>query len=293
MNLANLYQTGDHKMKKSMRRFSVCLLALVMVATIAFPLSALAVFATDISISEETELTASYENVCDFINQSGIPASITYETYANGYDSEEYGSVQEYEIAFLQIFYVEPTSYLRSSGGPQYYYNTGTSCPTQADYSKYNLTSILQKGDIVHDAAGGSGLTGHTAIVEGIFTSGNKTYVRLVEAIYSSGNFNGVKRSILDATRVDERQTSVYRVTSATTAQKNAAVSFCVTQCNDGDTYYLDFGWDTSTSETDWYCSELIYAAYYNQGITLATGGGLPGVLPNDIISSSLLTQVY
>ncbi len=72
------------------------------------------------------------------------------------------------------------------------------------------------------------------------------------------------------------------RVSSASTDQINKAVSFCVNQL--GDAYKLDLAKDTSKDEIDWYCSELVWAAYYNEGIDLEkTGINEPGVTPRDI----------
>lgn len=50
----------------------------------------------------------------------------------------------------------------------------------------------------------------------------------------------------------------------------------------------IDFKKNTSYYEKDWYCSELVWAAYYNQGIDIEkTGINEPGVTPRDIRDSS------
>lgn len=96
---------------------------------------------------------------------------------------------------------------------------------------------------------GGFGITGHIAIVEGIFTRGNSTkYIRLVEAISI-----GVTRSILDDTRVDDKDVTILRVSGATSNNKTSAVKFCIGEI--GSDYRVDFAKDTSSNETDWYCS--------------------------------------
>ena len=126
----------------------------------------------------------------------------------------------------------------------------------------------MEKGDIVYEAQGGFGVTGHIAIVEGKYYSAEKKqyYVRLIEAIEQ-----GVCRSVLVDQRVVDKTVTVYRVTGASNAQKNAAVSFCRSQL--GKKYNCDLSHDTSASEKDWYCSELVWAAYKNQGIDIETKG--------------------
>ena len=100
-----------------------------------------------------------------------------------------------------------------------------------------------------------------------------------------------MRRGILDDTRADEKGVNILRVWKATTTQKNKAVSFCVGEL--GANYKLDFQKDTSASEIDWYCSELVWAAYYNQGIDLESPYvNEPGVTPHDILASSYVKNI-
>ena len=123
--------------------------------------------------------------------------------------------------------------------------------------------------------------------MEGIYSRpGGGQYIRLVEAIDV-----GVVRSILDDTRIDERKGTVLRVKSASTTVINNAVSFCVGEL--GSKYSLDFAKDRSSSETNWYCSELVWAGYKNQGIDIEVGGiNEPGITPRDIKRSNKVTTV-
>lgn len=102
--------------------------------------------------------------------------------------------------------------------------------------------------------------------------------IRIIEAINQ-----GVVRSILDDSRVDDKDVSIYRVSDASSSDKDDAVAFCWGEF--GSSYILDFSKDKSSSETDWYCSELVWAAYYNQDIDIETTVFLnePGVTPRDI----------
>jgi hypothetical protein len=250
-----------------------------------------------------TELMTAYENVMSYAQENNIPSDMTFDIFAAGYSEQEYSDVQAYEDVYYSIFKPElraklpqklgPDS-LRSSvsmAGEAWYYNIGTSLPQNANpsYSKYNLLTTVQKGDIVFEANGGFGITAHVAIVEGLYYDNvkNVTYIRVIEAIA-----DGVVRSCLDDTRVDDKEVSIYRVTSSTNAVRNNAVNFCIGEL--GSSYNLDFAKDTSSSETDWYCSELVWASYKNQNINIETTSLLnePGITPRDIMRSSKVSSV-
>jgi cell wall-associated NlpC family hydrolase len=75
------------------------------------------------------------------------------------------------------------------------------------------------------------------------------------------------------------------RVVRATTSQREAAIAFARSQL--GKPYQPEFNRikDPSPDSEEWYCSELVWAAYYNQGIDLDSDGGL-SVWPSDIAES-------
>lgn len=264
--------------KNRIKKFFSAILVLCMVVsgnTIAFA-------STDI---DNSDLYESYERVINTAEEYGVPIDLSFEEYAENY-TPAYGSYTNYANAYIGVF-EQPTDQPKSSGGDKYYYDTGTSCPAEATYDTYNLLDVVQKGDVIYEAAGGFGITGHIAIVEGIYSRSNGgKYIRIVEA----GSF-GVARSILDDTRYDEKKVTVLRVSGASTANKNAAVAFCVSQLGKG--YFIDFKKDTSADEKDWYCSELVWAGYKNQGIDIEVSSlGEPGVTPRDILNSSLTYSV-
>lgn len=126
-------------------------------------------------------------------------------------------SEENYEVKYDDV-YIQTRS---SSIGDKWYYNTGTSLPQLPNYSKYNLVNYLAKGDIFYEKKGGSGITGHIAIVEGRFYDNNKKkyYYRIIEAIDC-----GVSRSVLDDDRVDDKGVQIYRISGATMEQKNNAL---------------------------------------------------------------------
>lgn len=256
-------------------------------------------------------LEQAYVDVMAYAEKNGVELSMTLKDFTNNYNG---GSVAIYEQSYysvlrknatansldLDIFNsdkfdvidigkgAERQSASSNSKSGEYYYNTGTSCPSKATYSKYNLLDNVKKGDIIYEAAGFFYIAGHIAVVEGVYTRpGGGKYIRVIEAID-----NGVVRSIVDDTRIDERDGYVLRVKNASTTVINNAVSFCVGEL--GSSYSLDFAHDRSSSETDWYCSELAWAAYKNQGIDIETTGWLnePGITPRDIYRSNKVSSV-
>lgn len=248
---------------------------------------------TEITEKDILSLHDGYDELMAYANSNNIPLNMDLETFVSEYKARPYTSVDEY----LNVYYLllvpmrenQPSTRSSSSGGSDYYYDIGTSLPTDVtpDYSEYNLLSTVQKGDLIYEANGGFGITGHIAIVEGFYHNEARdiTYIRIIEAIS-----DGVCRSLLDDTRVDEKAVTVLRVSGVDDTTKNSAISFCVGEL--GSSYSLDFQKDTSSSETNWYCSELVWAGYYNQGIDIEREPFLsePGVTPRDIFNSE---QVY
>lgn len=243
---------------------------------------------TDSSIVSQRELETSYETLMDYAESNGIPLELSLETFIKEYEESECTNVSDYVDTYYNVL-KKPTSLLKSSSGTKWYYNTGTTLPQAANYSSYNLLGTVQKGDIIFEANGGYGITAHTAIVEGIFYSSalQQYYIRVVEAID-----DGVVRSVLDDERVNDKEVTVLRVSGSTSQQIFSALNFCVSQL--GKEYSLDFGKDTSASESDWYCSELIWAGFYNHGVNIETTGvyNEPGITPRDIYNSSKVTKV-
>jgi uncharacterized protein YycO len=245
------------------------------------------VYAVDSSATPK-EMKSAYREVVDYANSINVELGMTYDDFVAEYNSQNYDSVQAYVDAYNRV--LQPKSEEiqvteSSSGGDDkpWYYDTGEELPQTADYSKYNLMDIVEAGDVIYESEGGGGITGHALIVEGIFydETQDQDYIRVVEAIDV-----GVCRSVLDDERVDDKGVSIYRVNDATQDDIEEAIAFCVGEI--GASYNLDFAKDTSSSETDWYCSELVWAGYKNQGIDIEdTGFSEPGVTPRDITVNS------
>ena len=236
--------------------------------------------------SSEDKKYKSYQDVIDSAVVHGVPLDLTYEDYISNY-LPSYGSFDKYADTYIKLFEQNPPQ-TNASGSDKYYYNTGTSCPTEANYDQKNLLDVVKKGDIIYEANGGFGITGHIAIVEGIFSDSDGTsYIRIIEAIS-----DGVVRSIIDDTRYNEKDAFILRVHGATDQQIDNAVEFCLSQL--GKKYAIDFRKDTDPFQTDWYCSELVWAGYKNQGIDIETTAlfNEPGVTPRDILNSDLTYQI-
>lgn len=170
-------------------------------------------------------------------------------------------------------------------GNSDWFYNTGTSLPRAAKYSSYNYLSAVRKGDILYEESASSGsLLHHCAIVEGVFwdTVRNQFYIRIIEAIDQ-----GVCRGICDETRTAEKKGKFLRVNNTSEMQRNKAVNFCISQL--GKPYFVYPGATASANNSSWYCSELVWAAYYNQNIFIGSNMELEGTFltPNAIYTSS------
>jgi len=273
---------------KKISKFVVSLLVVTMVFAINLNIYAK-------SDSENEKLKIAYEELVKYGEGSDYSIDITYEDFVNNYNEAKISNIDKYLDEYYTILSINNSEEITinsssSGGGNTYYYNIGTSLPSdvQPDYSKYNLKDVVKKGDIIYEDNGGFGITGHIAIVEGFYYNADQdvTYIRLIEAIS-----DGVVRSLLDDTRVDDKDVTIFRVDDASTTDKANAISFCVGEI--GSTYSLDFAKDTSSSETDWYCSELVWAAYYNEDIDVEKSGfSEPGVTPHDIRDSSELSEI-
>lgn len=289
-------------MSKIARRILACI---VSGCLLLYPDAVGVALATDVSPSElvsfeqgeqDAELLSAYEELCGFIAEHELPASISLEAFIQSYEEGDYTSVANYIQEYYDIFDVsddrESTGYTLSRSN--WYYNTGTNLTAMPNYSKYNLLSVVKPGDIIYEDAGGSGLTGHISIVEGIYYDAfyGRYYIRIVEAIgyiSGSGQGDGVCRGVLDDDRLDNREGTILRPAGASDTAIANAVAFCVGQIGKG--YYIDLFKNTSTAEKNWYCSELVWAAYYNQGINIENDT-IVGITPKEILASSNVTTV-
>lgn len=250
------------------------------------------------------EMLTAYENLCSYIVSLDSSFDISIEDFYESFCLGQYVSIEEYLSSCKEevLKYTE-SNVLSNSSAPvrsnvensYWYYNTGLTSPQKPNYSRYNLLNIVQKGDIIHES--GNHTFHHAAIVEGIYYDWRygQYYIRLIEVIgYSTGTGegDGVCRSILDDDRFDEREGTILRLKSAyyNESKVNSAIAFCVSQI--GKSYSLGVLDNSySSSEPDWYCSQLVWAAFYNQGINIRTLD-VVGIHPDEFLSSSKLETI-
>lgn len=244
------------------------------------------------------ETLEAYEEMVSAFSERKIGTYPPYAAFVDAYEMSEADSAQEYANAI--ILASEEGAY--STRSSMWQDNIGTSSPAlpqEASYSDYNILSKVKKGDIVEETSGGvAALTGHIAIVQGKYwdSTYQQYYIRLIEA-----GVDGVVYGVLDDTRYDNRGINIYYVTSATSTQKTDAVDFCLDQLgkdynwvailNSSNPSGILYQCQSSSNSSSWYCSELVWAAYYNQGINL-NGSYIPYNIyyPSTLASSSKLT---
>lgn len=236
----------------------------------------------------DPELVEAYVLVCERYEQYNVGSNVSIDTFVRTFNTSDYSTIDEYVNSYAEILNISDRSGM-------WQYNTGSKLPTSPKYSKYNLLSAVKKGDIIYEAEGGYGVTGHASIVEGVYydTNYSKFYIQIIESIGSSSGSGygcGVCRSVFDDDRCDERRASVWRVDSATEAQIYAAVEFCYNQI--GKDYSLAPSHSTSPDTSSWYCSELVWAAYHNQGIVLVEEDW-GYVYPDELKNSELTSEVF
>lgn len=188
-------------------------------------------------VAQCVEKLANNENLSE-IQQRDVEMQIAY---------------QEWLETNMQTQDIDP-----QTSGEKWWHHTST-LPQATSYSKYNMLNALKKGDILYEAKGGAGITGHTALVEGKYYSSTykQYYIRLVEAVLS-----GVCRGILCDERFSSQQGTIYRVTKASTSTINNAMNFAISQI--GKSYKISTTKGITESRETWYCSLLAFAAYYN-----------------------------
>lgn len=137
------------------------------------------------------------------------------------------------------------------------------------DYNGYDTQtfdySSLQVGDIVHESETILMDSGHTAIISDVaHDSYYGDYIQTIEAVKPY-----VSYGILDDDRMVNYGVMILRVVDATATQRQTAVDFMEQQI--GKPYSLNiFRLNTSINSTEWYCSELVYAAYKYVGIDIS-----------------------
>lgn len=149
-------------------------------------------------------------------------------------------------------------------------------------YGLYNFENV-RVGDIIYESTVLDG-TGHSAIVSDIaHDSPYGKYIQTIEAVAG-----GVQYGFLDDDRMIDYGVCVCSPYLYDDTTRGKAIQFCKNQLGKGWWFDTDdTPIDLDGNQQDWYCSELIYAAYYNAtgslmqvGVT-ESGHVMPGHLYN------------
>ena len=168
------------------------------------------------------------------------------------------------------------------------------------DYSDSHLLDYLKPGDIIFERNAGLDVVdflGHIAMVVEVVpeTPTQQGYVLMIESLPNADNpYTGEPRelgvcySIMTPTRFDVKHVSIMRVKNATDTQIEGAINWAVSR--------LGKAWRVPANkfidnEKNWYCSELVWAAYCLQGIDLVENNILP-VAPEDIYESNEVATI-
>lgn len=244
---------------------------------------------------EELQTLAEYETLMKAYAASGVNVSLSYSVYAETADTTASEALQATAADDAQPY---------ASLTGKWYDNIGTTGPTlpqKATYSNsdYDLLNLVKKGDVIRETKGIIAYyTGHIAVSCGKYWDFvyKQYFICLIEA-----NLNGVVYGVLDDTRFEDRGIKIYHVSSATSTNISNVITFCKNQL--GKPYNLNAilnvlngtgtgKCNSTTTATEWYCSELCWGAYYSAGINLNNSNSIPYhiYLPATLASSSKLT---
>lgn len=245
---------------------------------------------------EKQEYIEAHMYLMDYAAQNNVELELDFSIFVSSYENTGAKSISEF-IELMEL-YINSEAKLNQNSfnvvlmssdkgkDVEWQYNIGTTLPQRANYDTCNLLSVVQIGDIIYEDKGFWGITGHVAVVEGVFYSPEQSqyYVRVIEAIG-----DGVSRSVIDCDRFNVREGEVYRVRGTTLQNLTDVVQFTISQL--GKSYFLDLQKDCNPNENDWYCSELAWCAYkrvgfdieYEKRILGIPFRGEPGVTPHDI----------
>ncbi len=162
----------------------------------------------------------------------------------------------------------------------------------QPAMSAFNY-SLLEDGDIIYESEAQGAK--HVAFLYDCAhkKEGNTTYFQTIEAVAS-----GVQYGFLDDNRILRYGVCIYRVYRAKELNViTRAKNFIINQV--GKKYSLDFTkTDVDENEQEWYCSELVFAAYWAGGMNIANSSNYDfdpaenGLLPVQITWGYLNYQV-
>ena len=229
----------------------------------------------------------SFEEFCDKYYASGYDIVEYTETVIRTLTEDEGGSAETDVEA-------DPASSLSSSDADYILSATTYDTTPHSEFERDPLYGafvydVIKKGDIIYETDTVLFDSGHSAIIyDTAKDSYYGEYIQTIEAVTG-----GVQYGFLDDTRILDYGVLILRVLGATGTVIEEACEFCYKQL--GEFYsFNSFRLNTSDSDSKWYCSELVYAAYYNAGIDIgvtkdSSGNDVYlslGCLPSDIYES-------
>lgn len=165
------------------------------------------------------------------------------------------------------------------------------------DYNQMSeLLTYLKPGDIIYETNDSivGDITKHIAIVYDILwdEEHQQYYVSIIEA-YTGG----VGYGIMTPNRFEEKNVIIYRLTNASEVQIQNALIWLKDKCGDNFLFHPRKFLDglQINDETYWYCAELIWAAFMEQGIGLDPDNNEdngPIILPQKLASYEYLTTI-
>ncbi|MCD8294845.1 MAG: hypothetical protein LUE27_06370 [Clostridia bacterium] len=266
--------------------------------------------ASDEVKAHNLEMPYSFDDFCDGYYESDMDIQ-EYTDFIVGliYDSAECSRVQVLPISAPGI-----STCSSSSSKEVKYILRGISKPSEDNFDppttpasafdaepKYGIYdySAVQVGDIIleTDVEWYLNGMGHTAFVYDINKPSEYVpYIQTIEAVGDSDgddSNDGVCFGLLDDTRVLDFGVVILRVTTASSSDIETAKGFVYSQLGKKYSLPLTAGRvNTSKDSESWYCSELIYAAYYNADINLYCIDSGGWCFPYDIYNSSFTKLV-
>lgn len=282
---------------------------------------------TDTVFSYMDVFEAYYQQATDRLAEGNIEMPYTFEEFCNGYYTfnmeiqaytdllvdEAYGrvSMAEYEISL--------TSSALPSADEDYIIKGDTANPNSSSFDpattpytaiqrdiSYGLFdfSAIREGDILLETATVLNDIGHTAFVYDIDkpaglrttdqrprvygkSNNEQTYIQTIEAVGA-----GVQFGFLDDTRMVDFGIVVLRATSSSSIIEEAKY-FAYSQLGKPYDFPLEEGRaNTSINSAQWYCSELVYAAYLYAGYNLYAVSSDGWVWPYSLANTSRTNYV-
>lgn len=234
--------------------------------------------------SYETLLSESYDKVLTsrINNHKDL---ISYEDFKTNYYLTNL-NISQYESLCSNI---------ESVSAFEDYYNANTISSEEADYildsNTYSITpdnvfkrdliysntlfQELRVGDIIYETLNSFLSSGHVAVITNISKKSESkgSYIETIEAIP-----NKVQHGFLDDERMTKFGVRILRVTEAYIPN---VIEFLEKQLNKN--YDLDLKrTNTSINSNEWYCSELVWAAYLYAGIDICTVNKTPLGMPGN-----------